>query len=338
MAQFNSAPAWTKIATKLDGMTDVRAAVDAAGLGFTASKRPLMLSDGELVKSHVAVTRDDTQQILGVIGRKRSIVDPGDAFAVLQPLVDSGELSLVSAGSGRKHRVPWIMGKINGATLDVDGKGDTIESYMLFVYSFDASIGTQGKILDFRMFCANQMARAQRSGTKFFSMRMTGKAIAQRLEAIRGAFHQHQTELADGAAIFQRLLTKKLSAKNARRYVREVLSPGAGNDDDKTVRNVDDVLAKIETGRGAVPGTLWGGYNAITEWATHDRGRSAETRVDANFFGAGSNLIQRALDVAVEYGEKLPDLRELGSESYANHATAKADFDALLGKPLAAAI
>jgi hypothetical protein len=47
-------------------------------------------------------------------------------------------------------------------------------------------------------------------------------------------------------------------------------------------------------------------------------------------FGTGGALIDRANEVAFKYAEKLP-MNELARECYSNHATAKADFAALLG-------
>ena len=47
-----------------------------------------------------------------------------------------------------------------------------------------------------------------------------------------------------------------------------------------------------------VKGTLWGGYNAITEYLTHERGRTQDTRMDSVWFGDSHKVAQRALRVA----------------------------------------
>lgn len=63
------------------------------------------------------------------------------------------------------------------------------------------------------------------------------------------------------------------------------------------------VIRLHEEGRGSeipgVKGTMWGAYNAVTEYITHERGRSAENRVNSQWFGDGATISRRALDTAL---------------------------------------
>lgn len=56
----------------------------------------------------------------------------------------------------------------------------------------------------------------------------------------------------------------------------------------------------FQSGRGTqiegVRGTMWGAYNAVSEYVQHERGRNADRRLDEALFGP---LVQRATDVAV---------------------------------------
>ncbi len=67
---------------------------------------------------------------------------------------------------------------------------------------------------------------------------------------------------------------------------------------------LDAVLNNFEAGRSAdVPGfrnNYWGAYNAVTEFLTYNQGRSAENRLDNNWFGTGAALNESALDIALE--------------------------------------
>lgn len=69
-------------------------------------------------------------------------------------------------------------------------------------------------------------------------------------------------------------------------------------------RVADRVMQLVDSGRGAdlpgVRGTMWGAYNAVTEYLTHERGSSDDTRLDSNWFGNGAALNRKALDVAVK--------------------------------------
>jgi phage/plasmid-like protein (TIGR03299 family) len=54
--------------------------------------------------------------------------------------------------------------------------------------------------------------------------------------------------------------------------------------------------AETQTGKGP---TWWHAYNAITEYLTHQRSRTSETRLDQGWFGAGATLNRVALQNAI---------------------------------------
>lgn len=47
-------------------------------------------------------------------------------------------------------------------------------------------------------------------------------------------------------------------------------------------------------------GTVWGAYNAVTAYLTHERGKDQERRLDESWFGAGAMLNRDAYRKAVE--------------------------------------
>ncbi|MFC1744433.1 DUF932 domain-containing protein [Candidatus Riflebacteria bacterium] len=49
-----------------------------------------------------------------------------------------------------------------------------------------------------------------------------------------------------------------------------------------------------------VAGTYWAAYNAVTEWVTHTRKGTKESRLNSSWFGQGKMLKQKALKVALE--------------------------------------
>jgi hypothetical protein len=89
-----------------------------------------------------------------------------------------------------------------------------------------------------------------------------------------------------------------------RRYVREVFSPNKDIDDEKTAKQVvGKIVPLFECGRGAElsRGTMWGAFNAVTEYLTHEKGDNAATRLDSQWFGHNARFISRALDTALSY-------------------------------------
>jgi hypothetical protein len=57
-----------------------------------------------------------------------------------------------------------------------------------------------------------------------------------------------------------------------------------------------------ESGRGnnlpGVKGTLWAGYNAVTEYLAYSRGKTDDSRLDSLWFGDSAKVNARAMEVA----------------------------------------
>jgi hypothetical protein len=133
---------------------------------------------------------------------------------------------------------------------------------------------------------------------------------------------------------FRAFTRRKLDDKALVRYVRETLQEGAGSNPDVVVRGVDRIVELAHKAPGATPGNLWGGLNAVTYWASHERGRSEDARQNALLFGNGSQLIQRAAEVAAVFADELPlNIVQQSRVAASNTATAGALFGDLLGKP-----
>lgn len=65
---------------------------------------------------------------------------------------------------------------------------------------------------------------------------------------------------------------------------------------------LDSIIGNFEGGRGSdlpdARGSYWHAYNAVTEYLSHERGRSQDSRLSALWFGDGATINQRALSVA----------------------------------------
>lgn len=311
------------------GETDtIESALTKADLAFKVGKAPLFrLVDGDYVPSttHVETRRLDTQAALGVVGVDYGVAQQAQSFAALQDVVDAGAGRLVAAGYCDGGAKVWMQAEVS--RVDVTA-GDAVASLLTVVNSHDGSFSWGGGYSAVRIVCRNTMMAAHRS-IAFKARHTSGIRLA--IERFRAEVAKERTTLETGAELFRHLLSKKLSDKNLIHYVRETLVPGAGSDPNVVVRNVDRVVELAQTGAGAAPGTLYGGYNAVTNWLSHERGRSENARQSALLFGQGSALAQRALEVATVYAEKLPS-NDFGRIALESTATAKAEFDALLAR------
>jgi phage/plasmid-like protein (TIGR03299 family) len=221
---------------------------------------------------------------------------------------------------------------VKDGTIDVK-RGDAVKSYVLVAHGHDGSMSIRAGFTSVRVVCQNTLSMAMgQDANKLIKIRHTS-GVKDAMEKARESLDMQRCELKKTAESYRELARRGCNEKNLVRYVREVLKPGAA-DTDATVRNQDEITALFESGRGAElsRGTLWGAFNAVTEYGSHMRGRSADARQNANWFGDGTKLMDRALDVAMQFAADAP-LIEQSRMAYSNHASAKAELDHLLTKP-----
>jgi hypothetical protein len=141
-----------------------------------------------------------------------------------------------------------------------------------------------------------------RGGNTLLRVRHTARAVAA-LDEIREVMDLATAEFHATAEQMRYLAACGCDEKTLRRYVRAVFAPGEADNEEAAKRIVARVAELAEAGRGAElsRGTLWGAYNGITEFISHERGRTADARVDSQWFGDGAKLLDRALQVALTF-------------------------------------
>lgn len=110
---------WHGLGNVLDNPPSIEEALQKANLNWTVSTLPLFcelpvppVSVGRFTRkaprmyevTHRAVHRDDTHEILGVVGPNWTPLQNIDAFGVFTPLVEDKSLLLESAGSLKNGR------------------------------------------------------------------------------------------------------------------------------------------------------------------------------------------------------------------------------------------
>ena len=76
---------------------------------------------------------------------------------------------------------------------------------------------------------------------------------------------------------------RSINQTDLRKYVQRVLKVEDDLDASTRMKNIiEEIVRLAETGRGndlpSVRGTYWTGYNAVSEYLTHERGRNADNR------------------------------------------------------------
>jgi phage/plasmid-like protein (TIGR03299 family) len=201
-------------------------------------------------------------------------------------------------------------------------KGDSIRPYILIAWSHDGSLKVTVGTTTVRVVCQNTLSMALSS--KGFSKVKHTSGMANRLETVAKELLATIEETKRQAAQFRKMAETPLSEDSWRRYVGSVFgwksedkgeSSGSAIIDAVADQTADHsrLFAKVDalyrTPRGGVEvyqgesgdqWNLWRALNAFTEFASHERGRTADGRQDALYFGEGAKLTESAYSAALD--------------------------------------
>lgn len=299
---------WHKLGTNLPELATAEQAIKAAQLDYQVEKRkllaqintiPSLVLDTREVNNHFATVRMDTTEVLGVVGSRYEVVQNKDAFTFFDTLVGKDEAIYETAGALGKGERIWIMAKLPGY-IKVKGE-DIVNKYLLLYNSHDGSSTIAAKLTPVRVVCNNTLSMALEDHTDTISIRHT-RNVQDKLSVahnLLGLTNNLYTQLEN---IFQTMSLKQITSDQLIKYIATLFPY---NPESKDHSQTDKVRSKVyelqETGLGSSlsSGTLWGAYNAITEYADHVvQANNPQKALKSIWFGAANNLKQRAFKLA----------------------------------------
>jgi phage/plasmid-like protein (TIGR03299 family) len=313
---------WHGLGTKIEHNLTSEEAIVAAGLDWEVGLKDLYTrrEDGNVDEQvdHRATYRLKDNKILGVVGPTWKPLQNKDAFGFFDAFVAAGQATYNTAGALRGGRRVWILAKLGGE-LVISGD-DIVEKYLLLSNSHDGSLAIRVGFTPVRVVCANTLAAAH-SANQSSLIKITHHGNAKNaLDSIADVMNVVNRKFEATAEQYRMLAAKGCSEADLKKYVNLVFAEKRVKDaiaaaalDEKELTAEDlrsnvypKVLDLFETGRGTelpgVKGTLWGAYNAINEYITHERGGDGanEKRLDSTWFGQGFVQNTRALKVGVD--------------------------------------
>jgi len=266
-----------------------------------------------------AVIRTSDNSVLGQVGKGYTPVQNREGFAFFNTALESGLVNIETAGSLRGGKRVWMLANILNTEADVVN-GDPVKAYFLVSNSHDGTLAVRVGFTGVRVVCQNTLSLAHHEGKgKLIQVRHT-KNVKDALGKLQEIVDWQRGTFAASVEQMRFLASKGCNAETLRKYVELVFEPELKNRNKDTAavsedaaeeqseESIDKLMEKIEPlfvgGRGnampGVAGTLWAAYNAITEYQTWDRGRSADTRLNSLWFGANKKTNERAFEVALQ--------------------------------------
>lgn len=254
-----------------------------------------------------ATVRGSDKRVLGTVGPTYRPLQNRDAFKFFQPVLDAGEAHLETAGSLRQGERVWILARIKQDPVEIV-PGDAVLSYILLSNGHDGTMAVRVGFSSIRVVCANTLAAAHEQGaSKLLRVRHTENA-AKTLDEVREIMDLGRREFVASTEKMRALARKGVSAADVKEYVRKVFAPKVTMlDEEETENKCERLMGKIiplfEKGRGndlpGVKGTMWGAYNAVSEYLGWERGRD-DIRLDSLWFGDAANVNKKAFDLALK--------------------------------------
>lgn len=307
MAYFGEVP-WHGLGTRTDKAMTAQECLELGGLDFEVVKTPIFLPDGQGVPGYSAIVRTDRMKdnVMGVVGKDYTPVQNADAFRFFDSFVSRDEAMYHTAGSLRGGRRVWLLAKLPSDIL-VKGQ-DLVEEYLLLSNSHDGSSGVQIKLTNIRVVCQNTLTAALRGKGLAYSIRHTSgvQGAIDQAAKVMGLASKYNAELAEA---FNRMADVQVKQDDIRQFLDRCFQASVSTEDKEAsarARNQREAVEMlIEVGAGTelpgVRGTVWGLYNAVTEYSDHRKYGSADTRLDSAWFsGSGQTLKQTAFNEAMK--------------------------------------
>lgn len=170
LANTNNRPAmmytgevpWHRLGTRLDEPATAHEAINAAGLDYEVELTRLVTVNDIPIPHKLAVVREDSHAILGVVGNTYRPVQNRECFGFLDAVVADGSLRYHTAGALGKGERVWMLAKLPD-DIRVKNSDDITEKYLLLSNSHDGSSSLRVFFTPIRVVCANTLAIAERT-------------------------------------------------------------------------------------------------------------------------------------------------------------------------------
>lgn len=301
---------WHGLGTKLDEPASSEEAIKAAGLNYRVDLKPIYTGDGTLIPQRKAVVRDDSQEVLGVVGNSYQPVQNYQGFGFLDSIVADGRLLYHTAGALGKGEKIWMLAKMPGE-IRVKNSEDVTEQFLLLSNSHDGSSALRVFFTPIRVVCANTLGLAERRGRgQGVSVIHKGDLAAKVGEAqkILGLAAQFYDSVEER---INHLANHYPSQQQLATYFQRLYPDQEGSKNKRTENVRTELFRLFEEGRGQdIPETkftTWAAFNAVTEFVDHHRStrgttdrERASSRLESAWFGSGAALKARAWDEALD--------------------------------------
>ncbi len=301
---------WHRLGTRLDEPATAREAIAAAGLDYDVELTRLVTVNDIPIPDKLAVVREDSRSILGVVGNTYRPVQNRECFGFLDAVVADGSLRYHTAGALGKGERVWMLAKLP-EDIRVKNSDDITEKYLLLSNSHDGSSSLRAFFTPIRVICANTLAIAERNGRGQGVSIVHKGDLSLKIQQAQEVLGLAKRFYDDVELRINRLASHYPSLRQLEEYFKLVY-PDSPDGESTRTKNVRQELHRLfEEGIGhkmpAIRHTTWTALNAVTEYVDHYRSTRGKTamerasnRLDSAWFGSGARLKEHAWELAMQ--------------------------------------
>jgi len=276
---------------------------------YDVELRPINVGDITIPGKYATWRNDfpnDDKGFLGIVGKDYTILQNSEMVDSFQELISKSELVFETAGTLWGGKQSWVLAKLPmECYLNVPHQSgfyqDQIVPYVLIKNDFTGGKSITVTLTPVRVVCNNTLLMSLNRNMNNINIIHTAN-LQERIKQAFEILNLKKSELKQFMIDTQSFAEHSITKEEAKTYFEEVMYV---EPDGKisTRKNNNLILLNnlYQTGAGAEysTGTLWGAYNAVTEYVDHFfavRGKNQLERM--NYTGAYKK--QRAYEVALK--------------------------------------
>jgi phage/plasmid-like protein (TIGR03299 family) len=317
--------AWHGLGTVINGTVTPREAFGLANADWQAIGRPAYDVNMQPIPGCQQIVRGDTGAHLSMQSDSYQIVQNEQLIRIAEAISNQATIDAVTVLAGGR-RVTFTA-EINGTTAEPI-PGDAIRQYLVGVTSHDGTVAFQAMFSPVRVVCQNTLSAAlgiaeRGASNQRVKIRHTRNAN-DLIRHIPQLIDTQRQQFLGGLPELTAMANQPCSIEQFRNYVAAVFADqltgtiNAVRGDNRTAR--PKALADLPQwlqlqskfhGRAIgsdIPGflgTFWGAYQSVTEYLTHDAGRTkdpseaARLRLESLYWGPAAATLNKAHTLAL---------------------------------------
>lgn len=305
---------WHGLGTTLEVAPSTgKEALELAKLDWTVTKQPIYLSDGRQVRladsvakavngAYGAIVREDTQEMLGVVGPGYHPYQNQDMASLFDPIIQDGTVQIETCGSLFNGRRVWMLAKFLKGRQYIGDSSDTVDRYLMLAHGHDGLLAVRFGFTYIRVVCWNTLSLAVKSNQSSLLKCLHTTNLKTNLEQLRNAINASDETFELTADQYRRLVQRGVTRASLREYARVIVK--ADEEEKNWTKSQQDKIGKIVgaamDGRGNHGRTWWDAYNGATEYLTWQASKTSQTRFNNLWFGSAYTTNVEALELALE--------------------------------------